>query len=309
MVPMDEYERIRHAHRVDRMSIRELARRFHHSRRKIREILAQPEPKPYRRRPVPSVVDPFKPVIDAILRADEAAPRKQRHTVAKIVRRLRDEHGYTGGYERVRYYVRGQRPAPAATFIPLDHDPGQRLECDFGRIHVDFPDGRRPVPVLLATWAYSNSPFAVALLTQRTEVILHGLVAVGTPTSPSVSPLNREQLVTGVLVPKTTRRLLGEDNPHPAAALSGSSPGLSPRPGGNAHPPRPAATAPGRPPWRPGRSRPVPRRRPTWRRSRRSSPCRSGRGPPPEPPARSGPAPARPRAGTRGRRTRAAPSP
>ena len=71
MVKVDAYARIRRAHRVDQMSIRELSRRFHHSRRKIREILAQPEPKPYRRRALPSVVDPFKPVIDAILRADE----------------------------------------------------------------------------------------------------------------------------------------------------------------------------------------------------------------------------------------------
>src|SRR5262245_19387328 len=102
MVQVDEYARIRRAHRIDKMSIRELARRFHHSRRKIREILAQPEPKPYQRRPMPSVVDPFKPVIDAILCADEDAPRRQRHTVAKVCRRLRDEHGYTGGSERIR---------------------------------------------------------------------------------------------------------------------------------------------------------------------------------------------------------------
>ncbi len=35
------------------------------------------------------------------------------------------------------------------TFIPLAHDPGVRLEADFGHIHVDFPDGRRLVPVLI----------------------------------------------------------------------------------------------------------------------------------------------------------------
>jgi hypothetical protein len=44
MVTVDQYARIRLAHR-DGMSIRELARRFHHSRYKIREILASPEPK------------------------------------------------------------------------------------------------------------------------------------------------------------------------------------------------------------------------------------------------------------------------
>ena len=67
-------------------------------RRKIREILGQPEPKKYQRRVMPSVVDRFKPIIDAIVRADEEAPRKQRHTVAKIFRRLRDEHAYPGSY-------------------------------------------------------------------------------------------------------------------------------------------------------------------------------------------------------------------
>jgi transposase len=41
---------------------------------------------------------------------------------------------------------------------------------------VDFPDGRRQVPVLVATWSYSNCPFAIALPTERTEAVLHGLV-------------------------------------------------------------------------------------------------------------------------------------
>src|SRR5262245_44381562 len=124
MVKVDEYARIRRAHHIDKMSIRQLAKQFHHSRHKIREILGQAEPKPYRRRPMPSVVDPFKPIIDEIVRADEQAPRKQRHTIAKMVRRLREEHGYQGSYERVRQYLLGKNRRQRETFIPLDHDPG-----------------------------------------------------------------------------------------------------------------------------------------------------------------------------------------
>jgi len=176
MVPLDRYLLIRIAHR-DGMGVNQLARTFHHSKRKIRQILAQEEPKPYPPRlSGPSVLDPFKPLIDAILKADETAPPKQRHTAAKIFRRLRDEHNYPGGPERVRLYVCGQRQRHVQTFIPLDHDPGQRLEADFGHIYVDFPEGRRQVAVLLATWAYSNCPFAIALPTERTEAVLHGLV-------------------------------------------------------------------------------------------------------------------------------------
>jgi transposase len=176
MVTVDEYARVRRAHR-DGMSVRALARAFHHSRRKIEEILATPEPKPYvRLNPPPSILDPFKPIIDAIRVSDEQAPRKQRHTVAKIWRRLKQEHGYRGGYERVRHYLRSQDRQRRETFIPLDHDPGQRLEADFGHIYVDFPEGRKQVAVLVTTWAYSNCPFVLALPTERTEAILHGLV-------------------------------------------------------------------------------------------------------------------------------------
>src|SRR5437667_8694238 len=116
MVTVDEYARVRRAHR-DGMSVRALARAFHHSRRKIEEILATPEPKPYLRlNPPPSILDPFKPIIDAIRVSDEQAPRKQRHTVAKIWRRLKQEHGYLGGYERVRHYLHSQDRQHRQTF-------------------------------------------------------------------------------------------------------------------------------------------------------------------------------------------------
>src|SRR5438132_10187346 len=89
MVTVDQYASIRLAHR-DGLSIRELARRFQHSRYKIREILCTPEPKRYQRlQPPPSILDPFRTTIDSILGADEQAPPKQRHTAARLYRRLR----------------------------------------------------------------------------------------------------------------------------------------------------------------------------------------------------------------------------
>jgi transposase len=177
MLTVEHYGQIRQAHR-DGMSVRAIARTQHHSRRKVREALACPEPRPYTRyRSPPSPrLGPYHALIDAILTADETAPRKQRHTMKQVYRRLRDEHGYPGGYDAVRRYIGKGRRRARETFIPLAHDPGQRLECDFGHIYVDFPEGRRPVPVLLAVWSYSYCPFAIALPTERTEAILHGLV-------------------------------------------------------------------------------------------------------------------------------------
>jgi len=177
MLTVDDYGKIRRAHR-DGLSIREIARTFGHSRRKVRQVLAEAQPKPYtRNKPPPApVLGPFHAAIDAILADDEHAPRKQRHTAMQVFRRLQAEHGYRGGYDQVRRYIGRKRRDRRETFIPLAHDPGQRLEADFGHIHVDFPEGRRLVPVLITAWSYSNYPFALAMPTERTEAILAGMV-------------------------------------------------------------------------------------------------------------------------------------
>jgi len=40
--------------------------------------------------------------------------------------------------------------ATFSRFEPLDHSPGERIECDVGEIAVDYPTGRRKVDVLTA---------------------------------------------------------------------------------------------------------------------------------------------------------------
>jgi transposase len=177
MLTVDKFALIRQLRR-DGLTIRQIAEQLHHSPKTILKAFARPEPEPYSRpesRTAP-MFGPFRSIVDAILDADQTAPRKQRHTASQIHRRLVAEYGYLGSYDPVRRYLQQHRLSQRMTFIPLDHRPGIRAEADFGHIHVDFPDGRRPVPVLIVTWSYSNAPFAIALPTERTEAILHGLV-------------------------------------------------------------------------------------------------------------------------------------
>ncbi len=177
MLKVENYARIRRAYR-DGMSIREIARTFHHSRHKVREVLKNAEPRPYTRTnpsACPKLTEAFQNRIKEILNEDEQAPPKQRHTAAAIFRRLASD-GYKGSYHQVRRFIAKHRRHERETFIPLSHDPGQRAEADFGHIYVDFPDGRRQVAVLLITWAYSNATFAIALPSEKTESILHGTV-------------------------------------------------------------------------------------------------------------------------------------
>jgi transposase len=178
MVTVDDFGAIRRARR-DGLSIRQIARQFGHSRRTVRHALthAEPHPGPLTRNRAAPRLGPFQAIIDQILVDDETAPPKQRHTAAQVFRRLCDEHDYRGGYAQIQRYVRKHRPRHKETFIPLGHLPGQRLEADFGHIHVDFPEGRRLVPFLVTAWAYSNAPFVLALPFERTEAILEGMGA------------------------------------------------------------------------------------------------------------------------------------
>ena len=172
---MEDFAQIRQLHR-EGVSTRQIAKQLGVGRDTIRKALENPEPKSYtlaEPRTAP-VFGPFRAIVDAIVAGDTTAPTKQRHTASQIYRRLVAEHHYKGQYDQVRRYLQHRRLERRETFIPLDHPPGHRCEADFGHIHVDFPEGRRLVPVLIVTRSYSNAPFAMALPTERTEAVVHG---------------------------------------------------------------------------------------------------------------------------------------
>ena len=177
MLNVDDYLQIRLLHR-DGVSAREIARRLFHGRDTVKKALVEATPRGYTRtRPVNCPkLGGFVSLIDQILECDRSAPKKQRHTAHRIFERLREEHQYLGGYDQVRRYVSSHRKRERETHLLLDHPPGCRLECDFGHIQVDFPEGRRQVAVLIAVWSYSHYPFVIGLPNERTESILHGTV-------------------------------------------------------------------------------------------------------------------------------------
>jgi transposase len=128
------------------MSARAMEKKYRVGRRTIAGALASAWPEPRKQLPPrASKLDPFKPAIDEILKADLGAPRKQRHTVTRIYRRLIDEHGMADvSYPVVRAYVAERKPqvwaeagrGPAEVFIPQTHRPGDEAEVDFGDVVV-----------------------------------------------------------------------------------------------------------------------------------------------------------------------------
>jgi hypothetical protein len=134
---------IRRDSRTEKLSIHELSRRHGVHRRLVREALTSPWPAP--RKPGPpraSVLDPYKHLIDAILRADLDASRKQRHTAKRVFDRLVDEHGMEHvSYGRVRDYIKRRKPeiwveegrGPPAVFIPLTPGPRRAGSSRWGQ--------------------------------------------------------------------------------------------------------------------------------------------------------------------------------
>ena len=126
MYKVDVYLRVRRTVMVEGVSIREAARVFGLHRDTVRKMLTYSVPPGYRRQSAPRrhKLQPYIGVIDQILEKVHGAPRKQRHTAKRIFERLRDEHGFSGGYTTVKDYVREHRRRTREMFVPLSHAPG-----------------------------------------------------------------------------------------------------------------------------------------------------------------------------------------
>ena len=80
-------------------------------------------------------LDGFTEIIDGWLREDQGRNRKQRHTAKRVLERLRDKHGFTGGYTIIKDYMREHERRGREMFVPLSHAPGH-AQADFGEALV-----------------------------------------------------------------------------------------------------------------------------------------------------------------------------
>jgi transposase len=191
------FEAIRRDHRRDGLSIRALADRHGVHRRTVRLALehAVPPERKTRVRAAPKL-DLAKALIDAMLTADLAAPRKQRHTARRVLARLVDEHDMIDvTYSAVRDYVAKRRPeiwaaagkAVEEAFVPQTHQPGAEAEVDFADLWVDLAGVRTKCFLFTLRLSCSGKSVHRAYSTQGQEAFLEGhqqafAVLGGTPT-------------------------------------------------------------------------------------------------------------------------------
>src|SRR5918911_4394480 len=116
---------------------------------------------------------PLIGVIDAILVADRGAPAKQRHTAKRIWQRLRDEHGFGGGYTTVKDYVRQARGRAREAFVPLAHPPGH-AQVDFGEAVAVIGGEERKIHFFCLDLPHSDACFVKAYPAETAEAFCDG---------------------------------------------------------------------------------------------------------------------------------------
>ena len=176
MLEVVDIEYIRKLYYVEGWSIRKIARQLGYARQTIRKALASSKIPLYElqaEKPCP-VMDPYREIITEWLKADEAAPKKQRHTAKRIYDRLVAEHGFSGSDSTVRKYVRKLRPLNHEVYLPLDAEYGEQAQADWGRAKIFFNGKLTEVCLFCLKMKASRVPFVWAFRTEKLEAFLEG---------------------------------------------------------------------------------------------------------------------------------------
>ncbi|MEU6184246.1 IS21 family transposase [Streptomyces coeruleorubidus] len=183
------FAHIRRDKRLDPdLSQRALAEKYGVHRRTVRQALLSAVPPP-RKTPKPrvTVLDPAKDWIDAMLRADLAAPRKHRHTARRIQQRLAQEYGFDqASYSTICYYV-GKRRLEIAVeareghehldgMVPQVHLPGKEAEVDFADVWVRLAGELTKCHLFTLRLSYSGRAVHRVFASQAQESFLEGHV-------------------------------------------------------------------------------------------------------------------------------------
>lgn len=179
IVTIKDYEAVRRMYAVEKLSVREIARRTGFSRNTISKY-CQGETMPgmrkeYERQTV-VITDAVKQFVNQCLEEDAIENlSKQKHTAKRIFDRLVEEQGFTGGETTIRRLVRTLRDEAPDGHIPLEFDPAEAMQIDFGEA-VGYHKGKRiKFQIFCARLCHSAMPFVFAAPRKNMETLLEGL--------------------------------------------------------------------------------------------------------------------------------------
>jgi transposase len=172
---MQQWTEIRRLVLSKQKSKRAICQEYHLHWKTLEKILQHAEPPGYQQRQPRAKprLDPYLPIISAILEQDKTSPPKQRHTIQRIFARLRTEHGYEGGITVVGEAVRAWQAGTAEVFMPLAHPPGH-AQADFGEADVWLQGKLTRVAYFVMSLPFSDAFFCQVFPRECTETFPEG---------------------------------------------------------------------------------------------------------------------------------------
>ena len=180
IIDVDFYGKIRHMYVQQKMSQRAIARELGISRNTVKKYCQGDyvpwERKPYKREPS-LVTEEIRDFIHQCFDHDEEEDLpKQSHTARQIHKRLVKEKGFTGAESTIRRIVREMRPPKREAFVPLEFDPGEAAQVDWGEATVYIKGDRVKIQLFCYRLCYSADIFVKAFHRQNQESFLEGHV-------------------------------------------------------------------------------------------------------------------------------------
>lgn len=175
---MDIYYEIRRRYNNNE-SIRSIANALGISRQTVKKYCSgdtHPENRKEYHRDNSVITDEVVDFVRECLRSDIILKLpKQQHTAKRIYDRLVVEKGFTGGESTIRNVVsslREEQRIPAQADIPLEYEPGDAIQIDWGEATVYLKNAKTKVQFFCGRLCFSCDIFVVACLSQNLESFL-----------------------------------------------------------------------------------------------------------------------------------------
>jgi len=179
MITLEHYEQIRRMYHLEEKSVRQIARELGCARQTVSRALKGDQPPVYtlsKPREAP-VLGPYQAQLDELLQENHRLPKKQRYTAHKLFELIQAE-GYSGSEASVQLYAVRWRKTQRrpATFLPLEFEPGQDAQVDWGEAYVILKGQQQKVQVFVMHLSYSRRTFVMTFPAQKQEAFFSGHV-------------------------------------------------------------------------------------------------------------------------------------
>jgi transposase len=164
------------------MSKRAIAKKFGVSRNTVDKYCSG-DSVPWKRRdyirPSTIINDDVELFIEQCIEQDALeGVRKQKHTAKRIYDRLVEECAFIGGESTIRRKVRTMKERIPEAFVPLEYDPGEALQIDWGVGVIYLKGKKHKVNLFCARLCKSEASIVFAFERQNEESFLEGLCKV-----------------------------------------------------------------------------------------------------------------------------------